>query len=186
MSLRVAHRRRSLRLRGFDYGRPGVYFITIRARNDDGCALGRATTRGVELNAAGKIAKDCWLAIPKHFPGVQLDAFIVMPDHVHGILAIPEGPHRRSVGAQHAAPLHLPMPSPIADQPRVAPGSLGAIVRSFKSATTKRINEMRGTPGAPLWQRNYFDRIIRNRSELARVRWYIRINPARLDMSREG
>jgi REP-associated tyrosine transposase len=163
-----------------------VYFVTMRARNDHRCAFGRATNRGVQLNAAGKIAKDCWLAIPKHFPSVQLDAFIVMPDHVHGILAIRRDEETRSVGAQHAAPLHLPLPSPIANQHRVAPDSLGAIVRSFKSATTKRINEMRGTSGAPLWQRNYFDRIIRDRGELDRVRWYIRINPARLAISREG
>ena len=88
-----------------------------------------------------------------------------MPDHVHGILTILRRQDTRSVGAQHAAPLQYDKCRPsasIARSPDVAAGSLGAIVRSFKSAATKRINEIRNTPGQPVWQRNYFDRIIRD------------------------
>ena len=180
VSLRVAPGRRSLRLGGFDYARPGTYFVTVRARDGSPTAFGRASANGVQLNAAGRIAEACWLRIPEHFPGVQLDAFVIMPDHVHGILRIRRGQDTRSVGAQHAAPLHFPVRPTIASRAHVVPASLGAIVRSFKSAVSKRVNEMRGAPGAPVWQRNYFDRIIRDKHELHRARCYIRANPLRL------
>ncbi len=186
--LRVSHRRRSSRLRGFDYSRPGTYFVTIRARDASGDPFGRATVSGVQLNAAGRIAQACWLAIPKHFPSVQLDVFVIMPDHVHGILTICGGQDTRSVRAQHAAPLHLDArtSTSIGHSIGVAPGSLGAIVRSFKSAATKRVNEVRNTPGELVWQRNYFDRIIRDDEELERARCYVRMNPARVAALRKG
>jgi len=133
----------------------------------------------------------CWLEIPEHFANATLDAFIIMPDHLHGIVLITDATDRNSVratdtldrnsvGAQHAAPLQrtggsrLPLGSigPV-------PGSLGAIVRGFKSAATKRINEMRHMPGKPVWQRNYYDRIIRDDRELQRARQYVLLNPAR-------
>jgi REP-associated tyrosine transposase len=157
-----------------------MYFVTIRARDDSGVRFSRASGSAVRLNVAGRIVETCWLAIPDHFPSVQLDAFVIMPDHVHGILAIREGRDTSNVGAQHAAPLPLPVRPTNGCCGGVAPGSLGAIVRSFKSAVSKRVNELRRTPGAPVWQRNYFDRIIRDNGELNRVRWYIRTNPSRL------
>jgi putative transposase len=138
------------------------------------------------LNATGQVAATCWLEIPRHFPNVTLDEFIVMPDHLHGILAIHEVGDALDVGAQHAAPLPLRRHATVsrhasvrAAAPRVVPGSLGAIVRSFKSATTRRINDIRRTPGGSVWQRNYYDRIIRDDRELYRARRYIRSNPAR-------
>ena len=141
----------------------------------------------VRLNAAGRTAAKCWRQIPTHFPNVTLDAFVVMPNHVHGILVINDVGNATYVGAQHAAPLpshahpsvshahSLVSPVPTG----VARGSLGAIVRSFKSATTKRINEVRRTLGTPVWQRNYYDRIIRDDRELYRARRYILSNPDR-------
>jgi len=201
--LRVPHRRRSLRLRGFDYSREGIYFVTICVRVGDH-VFGDVREGKVRLNIAGTAAANCWLRIPVHFPNVSLDEFIVMPNHVHGILAIHDAGDNLRVGAQHAAPLPLPGPAPVdvhapagrhgsanrhaspirgasgsTTFPGVAPGSLGAIVRSLKSATTKRINEIRGTPGEAVWQRNYYDRIIRDDRELDRARRYIRSNPAR-------
>ncbi len=146
----------------------------------------------VRLNAAGRTAVNCWLEIATHFPTVTLDEFIVMPNHLHGILAIRDdrdtarGGSQLRVGAQHAAPLPIGRHASAshdalggATSTRVLPGSLGAIVRSFKSATTKRINEIRQTPGESVWQRNYYDRIIRNDGELERARRYVRLNPAR-------
>ncbi|MFN2242849.1 MAG: transposase [Anaerolineae bacterium] len=95
-----------------------------------------------------------------------------MPNHLHGILVITD-----VVGAQHAAPLSsAPLPS---RRTNVRPGSLGAIVRSFKSAVTRRINRMRGTPGTPVWQRNYCEHIIRNDAAMVRIREYTQHNPAR-------
>jgi len=114
-----------------------------------------------------------WTSLPAHFGHVSLDAFVVMPNHFHGIVWIHEQPAAGYVDAQHVAPQrrdgrHLP---------RVLPGSLGAIVRSFKAASTKTINELRGSPGGTVWQRNYYDRIVRNEDELNRIRQYIIDNP---------
>ena len=109
-----------------------------------------------------------------------------MPDHLHGIVIITATLDRDSVGAQHAAPLQPIGRSPAIGRPPVptgpegpSQGPLGAIVRGFKSAATKRINEMRHTPGKPVWQRNYYDRIIRDDQEMQRARRYVRLNPTR-------
>ena len=149
----------------------------------------------MRLSEWGQAARNCWQAIPGRFDHVELDAWVVMPNHLRGILII-DDTGRVQVGAQlsttegtrsdrtvpvprrnqpdrlHAAPL----------QPRrtnVEPGSLGAIVRSYKSSVTKQINRMRGTPGEPFWQRNYWEHIIRSEASLARIREYIETNPAR-------
>jgi REP element-mobilizing transposase RayT len=126
----------------------------------------------MQRNEWGQIAWDCWQAIPDHFPHVELDAYVVMPNHVHGIIVITD-----PVGAQHAAPLQSAPPQ--SSRTNVQPGSLGAIVRSFKSAVTKRINELRDMPGTPFWQRNYWEHIVRNKDSLERIREYIENNPPR-------
>ena len=135
----------------------------------------------MRLSSAGRVASQCWHEIPKHFPRVSLGVSVVMPDHVHGIIVIGKSADQRNVGAQHAAPLHSPARalSTRRESLRLAAGSLGAIVRAFKSATTKRINERHGTPGNRVWQRNYFDRVIRSDDELYRARRYILTNPDR-------
>ena len=143
------------------------------------------------LSPAGRVASQCWHEIPKHFPRVSLDVSVVMPDHVHGIIVVGDSPNNHDsrnnhdVGAQHAAPLHSPARalSTGRESLRVAAGSLGAIVRAFKSATTKRINERQGTPGKQVWQRNYYDRVIRSDDELHRARQYILTNPDRWSKS---
>ena len=178
--LRVSHGRRSLRLPGFDYARPGTYFVTVCVRDGEHL-FGEVSGTQVRLNAAGRIARNCWVEIPTHYPGVTLDAFIVMPNHVHGMVILKGTTDPEGVGAQHAAPLHTAArrSAAIRDSVRVVPGSLEAIVRSFKSATAKRINEARNTPAATVWQRNYYDRVIRDGRELHRARRYILSNPDR-------
>jgi REP element-mobilizing transposase RayT len=163
------HHRNSTRLRTFDYASSGAYFITSCAHQRE-CTFGQVLEGRMECNDVGNIILETWNAIPGHFSSVTLDEFVVMPNHIHGIVQIGYGP---AVGAQHAAPLHGAVP-----RSNVAPGSLGAIVRSFKSAVTKRINDSRGTPGLPVWQRNYHDRVIRDDRELNAVRDYIASNPA--------
>ena len=158
--------RRSIRLRGWDYTRSGAYFVTICAHNGE-CLFEDPMLR--------RVVETMWRHIPCHFPHVRLDEFVVMPNHVHGIIWIVDKP----VGAQHAAPLQ-------AGHTNVAPGSLSAIVRSFKSAVTKRINEIRNTPGAPVWQRNYYEHIVRSEDELRRIREYIHLNPLKWELDREN
>jgi putative transposase len=173
------HHRSSARLKTFDYSSQGAYFVTVCA-NVRANVFGEIEAGEMRLNEAGRVVAECWALIPEHFPNVELDAFIVMPDHVHGIIVIsqPSETNVRTsvvVGAQHAAPLRN------SDDvlPRVQPGSLGAIMRSFKSAATKRINESQGLPGTPVWQRNYWDRVIRDDRELEETRKYILENPVR-------
>ncbi len=160
--------------------------MTIRVRGSVHL-FGEVVAGRMHLGSAGRVASQCWHDIPKHFPRVTLDASVVMPNHVHGIIVLGDSPNNydspnnHDVGAQHAAPLHLSghPSSNGSTSGRVAPGSLGAIIRAFKSATTKRINEQQGTPGKKVWQRNYYDRIIRSDGELDRARRYIKTNPDR-------
>ena len=93
------HHRRSIRLKEFDYAQPGGYFVTIVTYQRD-LLFGEIVDEEMALNDFGKIADECWRAIPEHFPNVELGAYAVMPNHVHGIVVINE-----PVGAQHAAPL---------------------------------------------------------------------------------
>jgi len=160
------HHRRSIRLPDHDYRSPGAYFVTICVYGRE-CLLGEVVDGEMRLNDWGHIAWDCWQALPEHFAHVELDAWVVMPNHLHGILVITDP----VVGAQHAAPLPEP-------RTNVQPGSLGAIIRSFKSAATKRINQLRGTPGTRFWQRNYWEHVIRDERSLNRIREYIQNNPA--------
>ena len=137
------------------------------------CAYERQSI--LDAAEARAVLEDAWRQIPLHFPTCKVDEFVVMPNHVHGVIWITSEDVRRNVGAQHAAPL-----------PMVVPGSLGAIVRSFKAAVTKRVNEIRDTPGAPVWQRNYYERVIHSEDELRRVREYILLNPLKWDVDREN
>jgi REP element-mobilizing transposase RayT len=186
--------RRSIRLRGYDYTQPGAYFVTIVTRNRE-CLFGDVVGENMALNEYGRIVHACWKTIPDHFPNVTLDAFVVMPNHVHGIIVIDflGATHAIAiVGARHASPLQITQrhafPPPDATSTPCGPKrrSIGAIVGSFKSAVTKRINEMRGTPGVTIWQRNYYEHIIRSEESLNRIREYILRNPSRWDLDREN
>jgi len=184
------HHRRSIRLQNYDYTQVGAYFVTINTFQRE-CLFGEILNGEMMLSDYGKMVEEFWNEIPNHFLHVETDAFTVMPNHIHGIIVIAqtvspaggahEGAHEG--GAQHAAPVRpnvapvRPNVAPV--RPNVAPGSLGAIVRSFKSAVTKRINISRSTPSAPVWQRNYYEHVIRNESDLQRVRDYIVANPFR-------
>jgi len=178
--MRHKNHRRSIRLKGYDYTQAGAYFVTICTK-DRACLFGDVADGVMRLNQMGHIVRQCWLAIPDHFPHVLLDEFVVMPNHVHGILVIMP---THDVGATHASPLQNDdTPTrPRGPQPR----SVASIVGSFKSAAAKRINEHRGTPGAPIWQRNYYEHIIRDDESLNRIRQYIAENPLHWYLDREN
>lgn len=167
-------RRRSIRLRDYDYTTGGAYFITMCTRNRE-CLFGSVIDGNVLLNELGEIAASCWNAITEHFPDVEVDRFVVMPNHIHGILVI------HAVGATHASPTPRP---PETSRPH--PRSLGAIVGSFKSAVAARINQSRRGPRFPVWQRNYYEHVIRSQSELGRIREYVMNNPVEWDLDPEN
>lgn len=163
--------RKSIRLPDYDYTSEGAYFITIVTHQRE-CLFGNVIDDEVELNTLGCIADEYWRAIPLHFDNTILGEYIVMPNHVHGIIFIYDV---ANVRAQHAAPLH---PGGVTPN-NVLAKSLGAIVRSYKSAVTRGINKTMNTPSTKRWLRNYYDRIIRNDRELNAIRQYIQTNPAR-------
>jgi len=153
------HHRRSIRLAGYDYSQAGPYFVTICVQDHE-CLLGKAADDGVSLKAAGEMVQRVWLELPDTY-GVACDAFVVMPNHVHGVVWLPE-----------AAP------------PSAPPLTLPDIVHRFKSLTTARYRQGVLRDGWPafngrLWQRNYYEHIVRDDDDLARIRQYIADNPAR-------
>lgn len=162
-------RRKTTRIPEYDYTLPGCYFVTICVK-DKACKLSRVIEDKVELSEEGKIVRWAWEELPKHFENIILDEFVIMPNHVHGVIWIQE--KTSSVEVQHAEPL---LKRPNFKGP--FPGSLGAIVRSFKSAATKHINYYHHTPGNHFWQRNYYEHIIRNEEDLHNIRNYIQSNP---------
>jgi putative transposase len=162
--------RRSIRLHGYDYSTPGAYFITIvthRRRH----LFGHIVNGEMRLNEWGRIARAEWLKTPAIRPEIELDEYQIMPNHMHAIIHIVEQDNGFVGAIRRVAPTTT-LPA----------GSIGAIIGQYKSITSKRINRTRRTPGAPIWQRNYHDHIIRDERELARIRKYIRNNPLRWDM----
>ena len=190
------HHRRSVRLDGYDYREPGAYFVTIVTQGR-ACVFGEVVDGVMRLNDAGRMVRTVWDEMPIHYPGVQTDEFVVMPNHILGMIVLRCDP---AVGAAPSGrPESLPAttapPEPgqtqrIADtlpgQPQgVAPTlSLPDVMHRFKTMTTKRYVDgvkRRGWPAFPgrLWQRNYYEHIMRNNESLTHIRQYVLENPAR-------
>jgi REP element-mobilizing transposase RayT len=168
------HQRRSIRVPGYDYAHPGAYFVTICAQGRV-CLFGEVSDGEMRLNEYGRIVEQEWRQTAILRPYIELDAFVVMPNHFHGILIITEA----GVGARRALPLPTDSPEMVRLFGKPPAQALSSIVGSFKSAVSRRVNVLRGTPGAAVWQRGYYERIIRNERELAAVREYIVNNPYR-------
>ncbi len=173
------HHRRSIRLRGYDYSQAGAYFVTICTHNRE-CLFGDVADGVIRVNHFGKIVGEQWNAIPQRFPTVELDAFVVMPNHIHGIFA---------VGAPLAG-AQIPATATGATwaTARVAP-TVGDIVGAYKSLCVHHglLWMQQNQPHrmlCKLWQRNYWEHIIRDESELNRIREYIQNNPAQWKMDK--
>ena len=162
-------RRRLMRLQGFDYTRQGAYFITICTRNRE-CLLGDVGEGRMHLNEAGLFAQAAWEDLPRHYPHVALDAWTIMPNHVHGIVVLTE---------RVKAPPEGSGLKPDPTNANAVRHGLPEVVRAFKTFSARRINVFRGAVGAPFWQRNYYEHVIRNEESLNRIRQYILDNPAR-------
>jgi REP element-mobilizing transposase RayT len=170
--------RRSVRLRGYDYSQAGAYFVTVCV-HDRECLFGDIEDGHMRLNDCGKIVESEWLKSAELRLEIECGQFVVMPNHFHGIVHI--------VGAYGNTPLngdtpvsndmrqrafcHTPLRSPSRN--------LGAMIRGFKSAVGKRMNEIGNTPGAAVWQRNYFEHVIRDEEDYNRIVEYVENNPQR-------
>ncbi len=180
------HHRRSIRLKGYDYTQPGAYFITI-VTYERMPLFGDIVNGEMRLNAIGRVAERCWLDIPSHFPHVALDAFVIMPNHVHGILWIVESPPEtpEMVGAKNFLPLPPPSSPPSStERPRGTSKTIGSVIRGFKIGVTKWVRQ--NTDIYIVWQRNYYEHIIRHERALNAIRQYIIENPRRWQMDREN
>ena len=168
------HHRRSIRLRGYDYARPGMYSVTVCTHGKEHL-FGETVEREMKHSQYAEFAALSWNDLPRHYTYVRLDSFAVMPNHVHGIIEI--------TGDVRAGPRPAPTPDRTRRQER---RGLAEIVCAFKSFSARRINEIRGTGGQPIWQRNYYEHIIRNQRELEITREYIATNPMRWDADPEN
>ena len=160
--------RRSIRLKEYDYSRTGAYFVTICAR-EHFSVFGEIEGGKMRLNAWGTIIAESWEWLSMQYDHVSQDFSVVMPNHLHGILVIADGCR----GGSRAAPTFKRKP-------------LGQLVGAFKTVSTKKINKLRGTSGVPIWQRSYYERVIRNDEELNRIRQYIVENPLRWELDPEN
>ena len=149
------HHRQSIRLKGYDYSQCGAYFVTICVHNR-GCLFGAIADGKMQLNEIGVMVQHGWEWLPQQYPYVAIDAFVVMPNHFHGILTITDVCEGDSTGKRKP---------------------LGRLVGVFKTITTKGFNEMWCCPVEKLWQRNYYEHIIRGDNDYLRIAEYIQTNP---------
>jgi putative transposase len=172
------HHRRSIRLQGYDYTRQGAYFTTICTHKRE-CVLGDIVEDQMVLSSAGRIVEECWLAIPEHFPQVDLDAFVVMPNHLHGILILAgredNGTMRKAMEAAMGGTIYRAPTGRQEHFRQPVAGSIPTIVRTFKAAVSRKADLASGFG----WQRNYYEHIIRSEGDLSRIREYIVNNPLR-------
>lgn len=165
------HHRRSIRLPGWDYRSAAIYFITI-------CTHQRENL--FTETAWAEIASNAWLAIPNQVSRAVLDEWVLMPNHLHGILALTDDPEKSLL----SEPLDLRLVFEMDDKAQrslanAPAGSLGSIIRSYKAAVTRKINNRGQISHGKVWQRGYYERIVRDGEELERIRAYIRNNPER-------
>jgi REP element-mobilizing transposase RayT len=201
------HHRRSIRLKGYDYTQAGAYFVTICSYQREEM-FGVVKERKMNLNRAGQIVRAAWLDLPRHYTHVRLETFCAMPNHIHGVIVLVEGnaitkgrggsgstnermpvvaqtcPHEVDgmlvdKGGSGSMNSTLPITSQTRPYEANVRHGLPEIVRAFKSFSARRINFIRHAIGSPVWQRNYFEHIIRNDTELKTICEYINANPLR-------
>ncbi|MEB3120773.1 MAG: transposase [Snowella sp.] len=163
------HHRRSIRLKNYDYSQPGYYFLTICTYQRQSW-FGEIKNYRMYLNQIGKIVAEEWINTPKIRSNFELDEWIIMPNHLHGIVIINEhiletGEENIKFSGARNAPL------------RQEPNSISSFVAGFKSAVTKRINLLRNNRDIPIWQRNYYESIIQDEQSLIAIQEYILNNP---------
>ena len=167
------HRRRSIRLPGYDYSLPGAYFVTACIRKGEPL-LGKITNGVMAMNPFGQVVRQTWDQLPNHYGHIRLDCFAVMPNHVPGIIFVVDtntgGAGLKPVPTDKATDRH----------------AISEIIRGFKTFSARRRNQLRRTPGQSVWQRNYFEHVVRDESARNRIREYILRNPSNWARDREN
>jgi len=158
------HHRHSIRLYEYDYALPGAYFVTVGTYSYK-CIFGKIRDQVMLLNNLGELVEKCWMDIPDHFPNVEVKPFMVMPNHIHGIITIYKDDGR---GTIYRAPTTEKFGRPVI-------GSVPTIIRTYKASVSRIARRELGM--VKIWQRNYYEHIIRNELELKNIACYISINP---------
>ncbi|MBK9980958.1 MAG: transposase [Saprospiraceae bacterium] len=164
------HHRTSYRFKGHDYGSPGAYFVTANCINGEHL-FGEVVNGEMNLNALGQIVYTQWYRTEAIRPNITLGAFVIMPNHIHGIIIINE---KREPSVKS---IQLLEPDGSSKKLISTSQTIGAIMRGFMGAVTSEINKFRGTPGDKIWQVNYWDRIIRTEKAYHKISAYILNNP---------
>ncbi|MCX6277726.1 MAG: transposase [Bacteroidetes bacterium] len=176
------YRVETTRLRGYDYSQDGYYFVTVCVANRV-CLLGKVVDGSMRLNEFGRIVNDCWFDLPNHYSNIKLDAFCVMPNHIHGIIIIDNTVNGDVETGFKPVSTIAPTGSgivetgfkPVSTTPKRH--GLFEFVRALKTFSARRINELRKSPGINVWQVRFHDHIVRNNDALERIREYIANNP---------
>lgn len=183
------HHRRSIRLRGYDYTCARAYFVTLCVQGRE-CLFGEIDQGKMWWNDLGGAVAECWQWMIQRYEYVELDEWVVMPNHLHGIIVIRSGTDPSRRGDSRIAPTYggiAPTVNATDQNTRTRKTkSLGRLIGAFKTVSTKRINALWDAPGRILWQRNYHEHIIRNVDELHRIREYIANNPRQWDSDQEN
>ncbi len=166
--------RRSIRLKGYDYSQPGAYFITICTYQNHSL-FGKIVDGKVQLNDLGRVVQFTWDDLVNHVENIELGPFVIMPNHIHGIIQIIEP----NVGAGSEPARTAPAPTTSSSQT-----PLSEIVRQFKTFSARRINTLRNSTDKPVWQRNYYEHIIRNDQSFQKIGEYILTNPVQWENDR--
>jgi REP element-mobilizing transposase RayT len=193
------HHRRSIRLRAYDYSQAGAYFVTACAQGRQ-CLFGSVSNGSIVRTRLGECVAGVWEALPARYPGVDLDAWVLMPNHLHGIVVLyepagveegggtPPLPGSVLAGVPEGGgtpPLRGPVSASGTEEGALRQPSrrtLGQVVAAFKYLTTKEINRLHATPGQRVWQRNYYEHVVRDDADLERLRTYIIENPLRWEL----
>ena len=193
MAIEISYpQRKNLRLQEYDYSQPGAYFVTV-VTLERKCLFGEIRDGKIILNPAGRIIKSAWLDLPNHYRFVRLDQFCVMPNHFHGILWIVDdsgrggsvlgnGPRPDPEEAGKALESRNPETRPPVGQKA---NGLSEVIRAFKSFSARRMNALSRTSGTPIWQRNFYEHVIRDENDLQNTRRYILENPIVWEMDEE-
>jgi putative transposase len=166
------HRRRSIRLKDYDYSGSGAYFVTICAYDRE-CIFGEVIDGRMMLNEAGKAVQDAWSGLSDRFQEIELDAAVIMPNHFHGIIFLAGALLAASDSNDHANLNGKNRKGAASSAP-----TLGNVFRVFKSLSARNINRILLRSARPVWQRNYYDHIIRSEDEMNKIREYIQTNPS--------
>jgi len=165
-------KRKSIRLNHYDYSQNGAYFVTI-------CTKDKELT--INTKEIRHIIQETWDNLPQHYPEVILDEYVIMPNHVHGIIIINDINKHVMTGYPRRGTACCALTGTIERFGKPTAGSLPTIIRSYKSAVTEQINDFNRAPGNAIWQRNYHEHVIRNDNDLYDIRKYIVENPQRWD-----